>query len=559
MVEVVSLTSPTRGYPLLELDGRSGRMTEVVRVMGMLRGDLDGLAPFVHGVARIDGEGKAIDALRADATTAGDVLSAVTTLAGRVERALGHYFDEFDTAAPRIRDLVAEITAAHAAAQAAQQEEEATRLLDDDSPATTWARQTAHEATTAATARRDAAWEDYEYWFGRWDAAYERALDEFADVIAVAGDSGLALRSRLHAVISGDPDRVAKEWAALSPSVREELIATSPEIIGNLEGIPYAARHAANMVRLNRVIAADPENAEFTAIAKSIRSGGRLLSFQPDAESQVLASVSFGDVARASHVTLLVPGMMTTTADLEPWTETAIHMNDAVTAVPHEVSASASIVWFGYDTPNFVEEPGNAHADEGAGRLSTFLGGVRSANAAAVLTVGAHSYGSTTAAAAIGAAADNLSVDRFVTFGSAGLIPALTATTRHQPPTARGDFSGVEMFATRAPGDSLAIVGRASGVHPVAPEDVPGVTTFDSDGGYARNDDGSLATPTQHTGTRLTPTPGHSTHASGLGAEAPWDFTDQGYLIDGTESFYNFVSIVATGSPGTAQGGVGSE
>ncbi|CAN7373478.1 alpha/beta hydrolase [Microbacterium sp. LjRoot45] len=530
-------------------------MTEVVRVMGMLRDDLDGLAPFVHGVARIDGEGKAIDALRADATTAGDVLSAVTTLAGRVERALGHYLDEFDAADPRIRDLVAEITAAHAAAQAAQQEEAATRLLDDDDPATTSARQTAHEATTAATARRDAAWEDYEYWFGRWDAAYERALDEFADVIAVTGDSGLALRSRLHAVISGDPDRVAEEWAALSPSVREELIATSPEIIGNLEGIPYAARHTANMVRLERVIAADPENAEFTAIAKSIRSGGKLLSFQPDAESQVLASVSFGDVARASHVTVLVPGMMTTTADLEPWAETARDINRVLDEVP----SAASIVWFGYDTPNFVEEPGNAHADDGAGRLTTFLGGVRSANAAATLTVGAHSYGSTTAAAAIGADAHNLSVDRFVTFGSAGLIPDLTATTRHEPLTARGDFSGVEMFATRAPGDSLAIVGRASGVHAVAPEDVPGVTTFDSDGGYPRNDDGSLATSSQHTGTRLTPTPGHSTHASGLGAEAPWDFTDQGYLVDGTESFYNFVSIIATGSPGTAQGGIGSE
>lgn len=82
---------------------------------------------------------------------------------------------------------------------------------------------------------------------------------------------------------------------------------------------------------------------------------------------------------------------------------------------------------------------------------------------------------------------------------------------------------------------------------------------FDSDGGHARNADGTVATEARHDGGVLTPTPGHSTHGSGWSGEAPWNFTDQGYLVKGTESFYNFVSIIATGVPGTVSGGVGSE
>ncbi|WP_244632359.1 hypothetical protein [Microbacterium sp. Se63.02b] len=141
----------------------------------------------------------------------------------------------------------------------------------------------------------------------------------------------------------------------------------------------------------------------------------------------------------------------------------------------------------------------------------------------------AHSYGSTTAALAIGSQADGLGVTSFIAVGSAGFPkdPTVVENLSNGGPP--------QLYATISEDDAVARVGRGTAPgHPVSPERLPGATVFDSDGGVdARGE--SLPAATGH-------------DALGPGA----------YLEPGSESFYNVGEIIMTGQPGTERGGEGS-
>lgn len=230
--------------------------------------------------------------------------------------------------------------------------------------------------------------------------------------------------------------------------------------------------------------------------------------------------------------------------------ESAKNMNEQIDRTG---GASATIVWFGYDSPNFGTEPSTGQAVVGAETLTGFIRGLDQAEpSSAVTTVIGHSYGSTTAFLAVGSAADNLGVDNLIAVGSAGLTDHALGTD----PDARVDYSGTNVFATTSPDDALARIGRLN-PHPIDPGSIDGAVSFDSDGGYTPNLDGSEPTWEQHDGTHLLNAPGHGTHSEGT-IPLPWD-QPGGYLQEGSESFANIIDIITDGEPVTTPGGFGSQ
>ena len=123
---------------------------------------------------------------------------------------------------------------------------------------------------------------------------------------------------------------VANWWASADPAQRSALLASSPEALGNLEGIPYQVRDAANRSFLTDTIA---------SIESRIASGsvGRAASEDLQAQLHMLqqvaaavetgesgldrslinldiseggrAVIAVGDLASAQYVSYLVPGM----------------------------------------------------------------------------------------------------------------------------------------------------------------------------------------------------------------------------------------------------------
>lgn len=209
--------------------------------------------------------------------------------------------------------------------------------------------------------------------------------------------------------------------------------------------------------------------------------------------------------------------------DLQSWGESAKALNSSVGP------GSATVVWFGYDTPELLEEPAMDRAEDGAASLRSYLLAVRALSPSADVNVIAHSYGSTTAALAIGSQPDGLGVTSFIAVGSAGFpndAAVVENLTNGEPP---------QIYATISEDDAIARVGRATAPgHPVSPERLPGTTVFDSDGGVSASGE-SLPSATGH-------------DALGPGA----------YLEPGSESFYNVSEIIQTGEPGTVRGGEGS-
>ena len=101
------------------------------------------------------------------------------------------------------------------------------------------------------------------------------------------------------------------------------------------------------------------------------------------------------------------------------------------------------------------------------------------------------------------------------------------------------DYSGVEVYASRAPGDIVARYGEWSSFgHGTDPAEIPGAIRFESDGGTAPSLRG---TPED-----VARTPGHAAHDGGNTIWGWWE-EDNGYLSRDAESFRNIANIVAKG------------
>jgi len=262
----------------------------------------------------------------------------------------------------------------------------------------------------------------------------------------------------------GSPADNATWWKALSPQQQQHVITDHPGRIGNLDGVPFAARDRANRAMLNvsradlvdegqRIEADLADNwfgglftsddaalaqvrdklASLDAIEQTLAKGGeRQLLVLDLAPERAQAAIARGNVDSADNVAVLIPGLAANVTDslkgydndmdqLQHRTELE---NRRVT--PSEVVTTATVTWIGYQAPqlswDLVGDTSVADDDAaraGAVQLTSFLQGIGAArDNDAHLSVLGYSYGATTAGLAL---RQDTGVDDVVFFGSPGL------------------------------------------------------------------------------------------------------------------------------------------
>ncbi|MGK4581036.1 alpha/beta hydrolase [Kitasatospora sp. HPMI-4] len=215
------------------------------------------------------------------------------------------------------------------------------------------------------------------------------------------------------------PAQVHDWWQSLTLAEQQKLIKERPELLGNRDGIPSAARDQANRSVLPRLLAAYRSKPHPLSPADQRKLDGfeglrkRLAGELPDGggpgsdppllliglsdQGQGRTILSWGDPDTARHVSALVPGLNSTlagTADGD--TSTALRIRQAA---GEEATGTASMIWLGYDAPQL--DGGSVltkdRAVAGAAGYDRFLSGLRSTHRGdtpAHVTAVGHSYGS---------------------------------------------------------------------------------------------------------------------------------------------------------------------
>lgn len=269
----------------------------------------------------------------------------------------------------------------------------------------------------------------------------------------------------------------ARWWRLATPAERKNLIATSPEITGALDGVPYGIRDYANRKVLDRLIAretanlkSDPDNGQarqtleaLKAIKTAIngkREVKRYLVLLVDDELP-LAAVAVGNLDSAEQVTFSVPGMGTYTNDMSLWTQSAenLYLAQGKVGAPE---SRAVVAWLNYRTPPpGIDATLGAYATRGAPRLAADIQGLyatRQDDPVATVSVVGHSYGTTMAANAI--ADTDLRLFAFVMLGSAGIEERIAGAAA---------LHADHVYAGEATADQEAQWGRISRTDPRSP------------------------------------------------------------------------------------------
>jgi pimeloyl-ACP methyl ester carboxylesterase len=151
--------------------------------------------------------------------------------------------------------------------------------------------------------------------------------------------------------------------------------------------------------------------------------GSELLAFDASGEGQ--AVVASGDVDSGRSVAVLVPGLGTELADVPALARGGTRLAGAAGA------ATVAVAWLGYDAPGLIQVVTDTRARSGAGRLRTFVNGLRSSGLTRQrLTVIGHSYGSLVAGIA---ARRDLPVDELVLLASPGVEADRASQLRIEP------------------------------------------------------------------------------------------------------------------------------
>lgn len=367
-----------------------------------------------------------------------------------------------------------------------------------------------------------------------------------------------------------DPDIVARNWAALSLAEQQRLIAAVPAVIGNLPGVPFAARDQANRLLLEyyavhhdqlspecvellgelaQVLRAEPHSPPVTLVALEL--SGKV----------PLVAVGRGDLDSAHHLTWQVPGMGSDAHDaLATWhtvsgnllaeQQLLLLQQQAGKDGSAEPDTAAVIAFLAYDTPNLLTVLAAQAARAGSLRLAAELDGAAATRRQNVPlrrhTVVAHSYGTPVAANALTLTRNP--VQSLTMVGSAGLDDEFVHDLRELL-VDRDPAGQPQVYTAQAAGDLLAPIGAAladraqpnasavwlGGVH------VPGASSFSAEGAG-----------------RLLPTDGHSVIGHGtrdlLGTRAS---AGHGYLDAHTQALRG-VAATSLGFLDRVPGGITS-
>jgi hypothetical protein len=285
---------------------------------------------------------------------------------------------------------------------------------------------------------------------------------------------GVLPESSLGAYLRDNPDAVATLlasppaasdvmvwWNALGADRRAAVRQATPQLVGNLDGIPYGERDLANrtllthtMTQLRKTIASDAgrtviDNAkqQLTMLESISRALGStkavpartLMSL--DVVGQGKAAIVLGDLRTADYVSYLVPGMFFTIENqLGDWVDAAARRSDEQLswlrlfadqkADGAQDKTVATVAWIGYHTPNLTNVGGIQNADEGRDALASTITGLQSLRTGdePYVSVIAHSYGSTAALMAL--TEYDFQIDALAMVGSPG-SPAKSAAQLH--------------------------------------------------------------------------------------------------------------------------------
>ncbi|MFK3676816.1 alpha/beta hydrolase [Microbacterium sp. NPDC090218] len=560
----MSLTSPNRGWTLEKIEYDSGQLEGIHADLGKL-GDAGGDAQIVlrNIDGGLEGRGESITLVQRESGTLANRMNPTIATLGRIADVVRAYGEAVAVHAKAANDLIDDIETAHAANEAAvadldtAQSQQQRCTPDDDASTRATAEQDVTDAESSLATTRSALeglWESWEAAYSLWDEAYGAAI---AGLVRSDGttlsDSTL---SAIDALANADsPAAVTEIWDGLTDAQRDALRLTHPGFIGNLEGVPYLDRFLANRAAYDKVIAAgpygEPLDTQFANLGAELNVfQGQLLMFNPFEQPQATAAVMYGvtiedengnpvdPLKGITNVNVLVGGMFSGLGDLEAWGESARDLNFFANGY-NDGTRSATIAWYGYDSPNLLTEHTMGSATEGAATLSATLRGLDNEVSSSVTTsVIGHSYGSTTAFLAVGGSSDNLGVDNLIAVGSAGVPDGYHQSWTGDDPM---DYSGTQIYASRAPGDLIARYGEYSSFgHGTDPEELPGAISFESNGGSVPKVGGGTEDGRG--------TPGHASHDGGNSIWGWWE-KDNGYLARDSESFRNIAYIVANGEP----------
>lgn len=294
-------------------------------------------------------------------------------------------------------------------------------------------------------------------------------LPDSSDARGTAGLSRLAALSgpQLRDYVASNPEavaallaappaaiEVADWWASTDVAARASLAAEVPQLVGNLEGLPYPVRAAANESYLANTVesvsskldsagraAADDLRAELHML-EQVRAA---LATPPgsDAPARHLigldvadggrAIIAVGDLATADYVSVLVPGMFySVDSELVSWTGAASDMALEQQAwldrlAPNQHQSVATVAWIGYRTPSMIDVASMDLAREGRTALTDSLEGLAAVRDGVgtqpYLSILTHSYGSTVALLSL--QQDSVAIDALAMVGSPG-SPAKT-------------------------------------------------------------------------------------------------------------------------------------
>jgi hypothetical protein len=238
---------------------------------------------------------------------------------------------------------------------------------------------------------------------------------------------------------------VALWWNALDADRRAEVRSGAPGLIGNLEGIPYPIRDAANrdllrttIADLEQALAGDAGRAMLDRTAQqlsmlhsvdtTLREGPQRTLLSLDVEGQGRAAIVIGDLRTADYVSYLIPGMFFTIENqLGYWVDAAERLHQQQLDFLRRLDSTdpdrrtvATVAWIGYHTPNLTNIGAIDNARAGAVWLEHALAGVRDLRGAdqPYVSIVAHSYGST--AALIALTEGDVEVDALALVGSPG-------------------------------------------------------------------------------------------------------------------------------------------
>jgi pimeloyl-ACP methyl ester carboxylesterase len=249
------------------------------------------------------------------------------------------------------------------------------------------------------------------------------------------------------------PTEIAHWWTALPSHVRRQLLEQRSAELGRLAGLPAEVRDEANRLQLATLLrrlraerdlfvaTVPPVPLELAraavfrsmlAVAEGVeRALAALAGSHPPARLLTLdlsgagrVAIGLGDVDRARHVAVLVPGLGEDAAHGVAGTvQRAEHLRAEAAAQSPE--STAVVAWIGYAAPSWRQVPFATRARAGGRMLTADLAALDAGRAAdggdpAHVTLVGHSYGSTVVGAAMRSGPKR--ADDLVLLGSPGVL-----------------------------------------------------------------------------------------------------------------------------------------